>query len=146
MILLNYGSAKDAVKSFLHLSPDALHIHTGLLLFLGIALLLRTERRWVQALGGLLLLCLLGEFIDLSSAYARGRTLRWMDSLRDIVNTMLWPTAWVIARPFLVKILRKRDASVRKDFPTRSLRSSSGRADANLGENPFTGPDTRRHS
>ncbi len=57
-----------------------------------------SERRFLHTLGWPLAICLLGEFFDLSNDYASGDRMRWMNSAKDIVNTLLWPSAWVVAR------------------------------------------------
>jgi hypothetical protein len=99
---------KDLIGLTLHLSPDALHIHMGLALFVGGAALMRTERRFVHALGWLLAVCLVGEALDLSADYSKGYGLRWLNSAKDIVNTMFWPAAWVLARPLMARLLPER--------------------------------------
>lgn len=101
-----YAEIKEVIEVFLRMSADALHVHVGMILFLGAAALIRSRRRFAYALGCLLVLCLLGEVMDLSNAFAMGRRLRWAGSLKDIVNTMLWPTVCVVFGPTILRILR----------------------------------------
>ena len=113
MLLSAYANLKDQIEASLHLSPDALHVHVGLILFLVGAGLMRSERRFIYSLGWLLAVCLIGEIFDLSNAYGKGRRLLWLGSAKDIVNTMFWPAVWVIAGPLVARILRLRSPSVR---------------------------------
>ena len=108
MLLSGYSHLKDLIGLTLHLSPDALHVHMGLVLFLGGAALIRSERRFVHALGWLLVVCVIGEVMDLSADYNKGYGLRWLNSAKDIVNTMFWPVAWVLFRPLVARVLPQR--------------------------------------
>lgn len=75
------------------LAKDALHIHVGLVVFLGCALLLRWPLRswkpWLVALA----VTLAGEAWDIWDTIASGRTVRPGLHWKDAWNTMLWPTA-----------------------------------------------------
>lgn len=89
-------SLKDAAVDALGLSRDALHIYVGLLVFLGVALLLRKPLRswtpWLAAVG----VAALGEVVD---ARDDGR---WQagGSLHDFLNTVAWPTILLLLARF----------------------------------------------
>ena len=90
---------KVALSEFVHLSKDALHIHLGLAVYLIAALLLRRPAgSWWPWLV-LLALELVNEVLDLGAHMRHGGISLWSigGSLKDIVNTMFWPTALLIA-------------------------------------------------
>jgi hypothetical protein len=97
MLFSAYYELKEVIAAALHLSSDALHVHVGLILFLAGAGLMRTERRFLYALAWLLAICCVGELVDLANDYSVGHRLRWMNSVKDIANTVFWPALWVIA-------------------------------------------------
>ena len=105
-----FSYLKASIAGLLHLTPDALHVHAGLILFLAGAALLRTERRYLRAFGWLLVVCLIGEFLDLVIDYRDGSRLRWLNGAKDIVNTMFWPAVWVVAGPLVTRMMRRRPA------------------------------------
>ncbi len=106
-----YVGLKDLIGSVMHLSPDALHVHLGLAVFLAAAAVLRSERRWLHAFGLLLLVCLGNEVMDLTIDYWRGDRLRWLNGLKDIVNTVFWPAMWVMVAARVARPLPWRMAS-----------------------------------
>ncbi len=75
------------------LAKDALHVHVGLLVFFGAALLLRWPLRswkpWLAALG----VTLLGEAWDIHDRLTVGMRPAPLGHWHDIWNTMLWPSA-----------------------------------------------------
>lgn len=105
-IVTAFAELKDLIEWTSHLSRDALHVHIGLLLFLGMAALFRRGPRFHRALGWLFVLCLLGECFDTLMAFSQGRSPHYLGSVKDIVNTMLWPTILVFAGPLVARLLR----------------------------------------
>jgi len=103
-----YVGLKDLIGSVTHLSPDALHVHLGLAVFLAAAAVLRSDRRWLHAFGLLLLVSLGNEIMDLTIDYWHGDRLRWLNGLKDIVNTVFWPAVWVVCGPLVTRILSFR--------------------------------------
>jgi hypothetical protein len=75
------------------LAKDALHVHVGLLVFLGSALLLRWPLRswkpWVAALA----VSLTGEAWDVGDRWMANMHAAPIGHWHDIWNTMLWPSA-----------------------------------------------------
>ncbi len=43
----------------------------------------------------------IGEIMDLSLDYRIGGRLRWLNSAKDIVNTMLWPVVCAMVAPLI---------------------------------------------
>ena len=110
-MLLTIAQYKLHAERWLQLSPDALHIHVGLFVFLIASIIGTGERRFLVAWGVVLLLALFGEILDLYFAYSRGFVLRWGNSLKDVFNTMLWPTVWVLGGPSILRMLARVRAS-----------------------------------
>jgi hypothetical protein len=88
-----YQDLKVFMVELSGLSKDALHIHFGLLLFVAAHLVLR---RGVGSLAPwfiVLALALVNETVDALSGTPRLPTQDPLpDHLRDMFNTMLWPT------------------------------------------------------
>jgi 1,4-dihydroxy-2-naphthoate octaprenyltransferase len=120
MLLIAYADLKDLIEASFDLSSDALHVHVGLVLFFSGALLIRGERRLFYSLGALLALCLLGEMFDLSYDYSRGHELRWFNGFKDVVDTMLWPSILVVARPLVVRVFGYHARPTRRDSADRA--------------------------
>ena len=113
MLVTLFLDLKDVLSSTLHLSRDALHVHIGLIIFLAAAALLRGHRRFEIAFLGLLVLCFVGEIADVVGAWSKLQAPNWLGGAKDIVNTMFWPAAWLLAWPQFLRMLRSRDASAR---------------------------------
>jgi hypothetical protein len=106
---------KLALASHTGLSQDALHVHAAIVLYLLAALALRNIR---SLLPWLLVLALeLGnELLDLQEQYSVGRAYGWdeafaagwPEALKDIVNTMIWPTAMLAAAHLAARFRRPR--------------------------------------
>lgn len=115
MLVTLFLDLKDVLSSTLHLSRDALHVHIGLIIFLAGAALLRGQRRFEIAFLGLLALCLVGEVADVVGAWSKLQNPNWLGGAKDIVNTMFWPAAWLLARPQVLRMLRSRETPTRMD-------------------------------
>jgi hypothetical protein len=74
------------------LSRDALHVHIGLCLFIGLHIFLRLSLRNPLPWIALLLLTLGGEWSDLAYETWPDRGMQLGESFRDICNTMFQPT------------------------------------------------------
>lgn len=89
------------------LAKDALHVHVGLLVSLGSALLLRWPLRswkpWLAALA----VALLGEAWDVRDRWVAGMRAAPMGHWHDIWNTMLWPSALLLLARFTPLFRRK---------------------------------------
>jgi hypothetical protein len=70
--------------------------------------LFRSERRFLHSFLCLLVLSVLGELFDLFYDHGQGYRLRWLNGIKDILNTVLWPAAWLAAGPRMLRILRRR--------------------------------------
>lgn len=74
------------------MSKDALHIHLGLFVFLAAAFLLRRPLRSVWPWLSTLALELLNELLDVFHWHAGSFSFEITDNLKDVANTMFWPT------------------------------------------------------
>ncbi len=96
-----YNAIKTQFVEFVGISKDALHIHVGLVIFFGLALVLRRSLGSLIPWGGLLLLECLNEVLDLLHAHS---AIDLEGSLKDLLNTMFWPTlVLVVARIFCLR-------------------------------------------
>jgi len=89
-------SAKFWLVHHLGLAKGALHVHVGLLLFVGSALLfrwpLRSWKPWAVALAG----ALIGEAWDLRDSLTYHTRIDLWANLHDVWNTLLWPSLFVL--------------------------------------------------
>lgn len=89
-------SVKFWLVGHVGLAKDALHVHVGLLLFVGSALLLRWPIRswkpWAVALAGVLI----GEAWDLRDSLVYHTRIDLRANLHDVWNTMLWPSLMIV--------------------------------------------------
>src|SRR5690606_27852859 len=103
------------LSALLPLSPDAMHVHGGLVLFCLIAAVIGGKRRFVLAFWAVLAICVAVEVFDLLYDLRAGSALRWRNGAKDIVSTLLWPGILCLVaqgrRPFQRASTRRRDAS-----------------------------------
>ena len=92
-----WGSLKDLLVELAGVSKDALHVHIGLIAFFGATFLLKRSAAsllpWLVVLG----LELVNEAMDLFVWGGQPGIAQWGESLRDLFNTMLWPTVLSLA-------------------------------------------------
>ncbi|MFZ2491744.1 MAG: hypothetical protein WA208_09680 [Thermoanaerobaculia bacterium] len=93
-------ASKLAVIAATGLSRDALHVYVGLAVFLGASILSRRSIRSLVPWAIVLLVAILGEAVDLRDSLARAGRWRWEWGVRDIVNTVFWPTVLVVLARF----------------------------------------------
>lgn len=93
-----YNGIKTELSEFLGITKDALHVHIGLAIFFGAALLFRRPlASWIPWLS-LLAFELANELMDMFHWHG-GFGFELGDSPKDIVNTMFWPTVvFAVAR------------------------------------------------
>lgn len=90
---------KLAIVSVLGLSKDALHVYTGLAVFLVTAVVLRKPLRSFLPLFIVIAVAVSGELLDRHDDIASLGHWRWQASLHDVLNTLFWPSVlWFLAR------------------------------------------------
>lgn len=99
-----FQDLKLAMIGLTGLSRDALHVYIGLLVFLGVALLLRRPLRSWLPLAAVVIVALGAELLDLRNDLALHGRLRFGESTHDLVNTAFWPAVlMLLARLGLVR-------------------------------------------
>lgn len=108
-----YGDLKFLVESYTGLEKDALHIHAALLIYLLAMFVFRQNRRsrfpWLAVLA----FELVNEALDLRRNYfdwgqpAELTSLNWQESVKDLWNTMLWPTVLLVIGRYTDLFTRK---------------------------------------
>ncbi len=108
-----WSDLKLFVVELAGVSKDTLHVHIGLIIFFGSAFLLKrfpaSVLPWLIVLG----LELVNEAMDLLGQRHLVMA-EWAGSLRDLFNTMLWPTilTWAArARQRRQLVIGRRDLS-----------------------------------
>lgn len=92
-----YNDIKTGISELLGLSKDALHVHLGLAIFVLLILLLRKSPGSVLPWLGVLAFQLINEFIDAFHWRQGVLDIDYPGALKDIGNTMLWPTVALLA-------------------------------------------------
>ncbi|WP_106639872.1 hypothetical protein [Allosphingosinicella vermicomposti] len=91
-----YADIKIFVEAYTGLERDALHVHLALLLYLLAMFIFRQTRRsrlpWLVVLA----VELLNEMFDIRRAQMGGSPIAWDEGLKDLWNTMLWPTVLLV--------------------------------------------------
>ena len=111
-----YSEAKLAIETWTGLDKDALHIHAAILLYLFIALVLR--RPGIGAWLAVLAVEVANEALDLREQYQAGIQIPWTEALglgwpeamRDIWNTMVWPTVLLLLGRYVLPQRLDREA------------------------------------
>ena len=94
-----YQSAKLVLMEATGLAKDALHIYAGMIVMLLTAALLRRPLRDWRPLAAVFLAALAAELWDLIDTLAIDHSPRWRGNMKDIWNTLFWPTAlFLLAR------------------------------------------------
>ncbi|HEV7275475.1 MAG TPA: hypothetical protein VGN80_04240 [Devosiaceae bacterium] len=101
------NALKTDLTQLIHLSRDALHVHFGLLIFLLAMVALRKSPA-----SGVPWLCVLGvelvnEALDLMHGHG-GLRSTVLGALKDIVNTMFWPTIILLLARYTGVLRRPR--------------------------------------
>ena len=92
-----YDAIKTLLSETLGITKDALHVHIGLAIFVGVALVFRRSlASWLPWLA-LLAFELANEAMDILYWNGNGIGVDLGDSPKDVVNTMFWPTIVFLA-------------------------------------------------
>jgi hypothetical protein len=91
-----FQTVKLALVSVTGLSKDCLHVYVGLGVYLLVVLLVRTRFRSLVPWLGVLSVALLGEALDMKDDISSLGYWRWSASLHDIINTIFWPSVFVV--------------------------------------------------
>lgn len=105
-----YNALKTDLADWLGITKDALHIHIGLAIFVGLLVLLKRSPASLVPWLGVLGFELVNELMDIFHWHAGSFSFEVGDSLKDIANTMAWPTIVLVC--FRVAQARKRRAMI----------------------------------
>lgn len=108
-----YNALKTDLAEFLGVAKDALHIHIGLAIFVGLIVLLRRSPASLLPWLGVLGFELVNELMDIFHWHAGVFSFEPDDSLKDIANTMAWPTIALLGFR-LVEAQKRRTAAARQ--------------------------------
>lgn len=87
-----WRTLKHSAELGARISPDELHVHIGLIIFLSLLYVLRKSRRApLLALTALCALQLLNEAIDLMMIIAADSTFNWKSATKDTLRSIFWP-------------------------------------------------------
>ena len=113
---MKFTDFKILIEHYVGLERDALHIHAAILLYLVAMFAFRATRRsripWLFVLG----VELANEANDLWQQAAIGEPPRWSESLKDVWNTMLWPTVLLFIGRY-TSLFHHRSHDSRSDEP-----------------------------
>ena len=87
----SFGDVKNVLVDAIGFQRDALHIHFGLLIFVGAAWALKGARRYMIAFALVLVIALGAELWDHMYERSIGKDCDWPDHLSDLFNTCIWP-------------------------------------------------------
>jgi len=87
-LITTYNGAIDALVAVSDMPRPLLHVHAGMIIYLGCQLLLGTRRGSLLAVLITVQLALAHELMN----RAFHGSWRWEDTSRDLVLTMFWPT------------------------------------------------------
>lgn len=94
--MMDYTGLKDLIEHYSGLERDALHIHLALLIYILVAVLFRRSRHslvpWLAVFG----VALANEAHDLWLDQSGGPAWMMGESLKDLWNTMMWPTVLML--------------------------------------------------
>jgi len=89
------------ILDLVSLSRDAVHIHIGLAVFFMAVLLWEKGKVTLSCVVPVLVVAIGMELFDLYDNFGSTGSMRWLNSLHDIINTILWPV--LIAMFFWIK-------------------------------------------
>lgn len=102
-----WTTLKQHVSDDLGVGHDILHVPVGLLIFIGVAYLLRSRRHvLLVALGGVTLLQLVNEMLDGVQWVIWTGRIAWSEAVKDTVLTLTAPIVIVCAAGVVVAFRR----------------------------------------
>jgi hypothetical protein len=92
-----YNAFKTQLSDLLGISKDALHIHLGLATYLIVLVVFRRQLTSPVPWLALLAFEIVNEFLDIFHVHEGVMGLDLSGSLKDVLNTMFWPTVVLVA-------------------------------------------------
>ena len=91
-----FNFIKTELSEIIGLSKDALHVHLGLFVFLLAMVLFRRSAASLVPWACVFALQVVNELIDTFHWHNGSLDFSVADSMKDLVNTMLWPTVLLL--------------------------------------------------
>lgn len=106
---MDWYQVKQSVVLFTGLDMDALHVHVGIIAQIGVALLMRRSLASLWPWLILLAAALANEYYDLTYEIwpPDARERQYLESVRDVWNTMLMPTMLMLAVRWLPGLFQR---------------------------------------
>ena len=115
-----YAHVKDTIGLYTGLERDALHIHAALALYIVAMAVFRQTRHsrvpWLVVFG----LLAANEAYDLRINWVEGPEWAIAASVKDLWNTMLWPTVLLFVGRYTHWFQRRRDGAKAAPAPDRT--------------------------
>ena len=105
-----YNALKTEISQALGITKDALHIHLGLAIFLGVAFIFRRPLTSLIPWLALLAFELVNELMDMFHLHNGTIGFEIGDSVKDVLNTMFWPTIVLLAARWIRRRKDKKGA------------------------------------
>lgn len=99
-LILRFVEVKELLLGGFGLSHDAMHIHVGLVLYLGMVLALRGRGGFWLPMLLLIGMSLVAEVFDVLSLLAVRSPIDPMESVRDVGSTLFWPLVLAVLLAF----------------------------------------------
>lgn len=115
----SYSSFKNWLSESYGLAEDLLHVHAGLLIFFGVALLFQRRMRSRVPIAIVYILSIANEVVD---AMTPGKPASQWEPLIDILNTVVWPS-------LLFLLARRQIRQIASDRSGLAAETSSHSAD-----------------
>ncbi len=100
-LIVRFVEVKELLLGSFGLSNDAMHVHVGLVLYLGMLLALRGRGGPWLPMGLLAGMSLVAEVFDVLALWAITAPADPMESLRDVGSTLFWPLVLTVLLPVL---------------------------------------------
>jgi Na+/proline symporter len=105
---MRWYQIKSWIGEFISLSHDAMHVHVGLVIFLALLWLFRRNPRHALIAWTLTLtITLLNEALDAYDWIMWTGSINWVESIKDTLNTMFWPTLAGLAERYRGRLERR---------------------------------------
>ncbi|MES2699081.1 MAG: hypothetical protein V4647_05685 [Pseudomonadota bacterium] len=97
--IMGFVHLKEWLEATSGLTRDAMHVHIGLAIYLGLTVILRGRGGWWLPVSLLVALSLVAEVFDVISLLSVKSPIYPEESVRDVTNTLLWPVvlSWLQA-------------------------------------------------
>ena len=115
---MEWYHVKIWIEQYSGLERDALHVHAALFLYIVAMVVFRQTRRSRFPWLFVLIVEVVNEYFDLKRAAVPDMPVAWDESLKDLWNTMLWPTVLLFIGRYTTLFQHRTRAKPREDLPS----------------------------